>query len=191
MTHALSPISANATVLHRYLQSHVLLNGGNLGLPIASYSASLPATISVQPDPTSKVLECCLNVKKAVDSGDGNAVFGWALWEGVWPNTCSAQPHAVLERMDGRLDCITPLDPAVTDQNSITFFADPRIPFDYKSLRVPPMLAFETTGSSPSGVQFAWVAPNERGELEALFVSGAWSSQSIPDNFRMCTMGGD
>lgn len=184
MTVPLPPLSPFSTRLHEYLKNHERLNGGGLGLPPASYLASPVATIRRVPSAGSKPLQCWFNVEAQVNAGTGTAVFGWALWEDVGANICMAQPHAVLAKPNGDMVCVTPSEPGAGKLRAITFFADPRIPFDYSGFRVPHMLCLKTDGPTDEGIEFVWIGLNRK----AVWVKNAWQGPEVPDNFEMATM---
>jgi len=127
-------------------------------------------------------LQCWFNVDEDVRAGKGSAVFGWALWHAPWADHYFAQPHAVL-RASGELVCITPPEPGMEELEHLTFFADPRIPFDYKQLRVPMMLCYKGGDSIGDFGPFRWLDFSHK----PLHVDGAWSTER-PDNFNMGSM---
>jgi hypothetical protein len=182
MTNPLPADSPHATRLHDYLCTHWALNG-DLALPKASYQMTPVLSVPRIPDRAAKALQCWFNVEDAVKSGKGTAVFGWTLWCASWADGYLAQPHAVLMTLAGELVCITPSEPGMAELEHITFFADPRIPFDYDTLRVPLMLAYDVPSKNVTERHFRWLDFGQ----EVLDVPGAWTD-TRPDNFNMGCM---
>ncbi len=179
MTTPLPPTDPFAMRLHKYLNSHKKLNSGVLKLTSADYVATSPEIIPRSPIATAKPLKCWTNVKAAANTGAGTPVFGWALWDEFFDDVCVAQPHAVLATPNGKLVCITPSGEDMAPLNSITFFADPRIPFDYDELLCPPLLALSKTGPNKEGLEFIWLNHYHK----PVMVWNAWTDPEIPDNF--------
>lgn len=163
-----------AILLVEYLKKHPVLSINPIDI---NYNSTEIISVPVKPGQSSKPLNCWFNVKER-ETMSVIPVFGWALWEGIYPDTVMAQHHAVLlDKNTGQYTCATPQHSA--DVNDITFFADNRVPFDYRSMTRYPSLLFSTSHkNNKSGQAGLWLADN----LEPLkLYVGAF------DNFEMLT----
>jgi hypothetical protein len=87
---------------------------------------AVPVVVPVQPDVTSKHLDCFHNAARVAQRDGGQVVFGWALFE--WPGKLvEAEFHAVVRRRDGTLVDTTPTDDGAT---STLFLADAELKYE-------------------------------------------------------------
>jgi len=140
MTTVLGLADPEAELLRQYLLSHEDINNSKLlNLPAANYETTELKSVPVRPRDGALENQCWDNVLRAEADGEGRAVFGWALWRDICPDSVAAQHHAVLETPEGELVCITPHDDQL-GVSEITFFADNRVPYDSQNKRAPALL---------------------------------------------------
>ena len=90
-----------------------------------------PVHVPVRSRFASQPNECFYNVRDAVDSEGGNAVYGWTIW--IWPGVLiEAEHHAVWEQANGALIDVTPKDDG---EKRVLFLRDDRNLFDFEKVR--------------------------------------------------------
>lgn len=171
----LDPKSDRTRALHDYLANHAALNAAVLGLCSSHPHLGTVISIPVQPHKGATVNNCWYNAEAASRAKVGKVVFGWALWDGIEGHHAMAQHHAVIERPNGQLVCVSPHDTKLGDLTHITFVRDGRAPFFFDRHAIGfPSLIHREGDQHP----FAW-----RKAKQDLVVEGAWSV--LPDNFRL------
>lgn len=154
----------SAILLMDYLKKHPVLCNNQIDI---SYNSTDLISVPVKPNKISKPLNCWFNVK-AQETTTTIPIFGWALWEGIYPDTVMAQHHAILlDKNTEQYICTTPQH--ADEVKDITFFADNRVPFDYHSMTRYPSLLFSTSHEkNKSGQAALWL--NENLEPLTLYV---------------------